>query len=217
MQFQKEQLLLYAITDKGSTDNETFYTQIREALEGGITMLQLREKDLDETTFIAEAKKIKDLCHTFDVPLIINDNLNVALQSNADGIHVGITDTPVREIRQKTGSHFIIGATAKTIAQAKAAEADGADYLGAGAVFPSPTKQNAIRITKQELHAICTSVTIPTVAIGGINQKNITELSGGGMSGIAVVSAIFAAEDIKTTTKNLKETITKIIKTGEPT
>ena len=217
MQFQKEQLLLYAITDKGNTDNETFFTQIREALEGGITMLQLREKILDETTFIEEAKKIKDLCHAYNVPLIINDNLNVAIQSGADGIHVGITDTPVREIRKKTNRHFIIGATAKTIAQAKTAEADGADYLGVGAVFPSPTKQNAIRITKQELHTICTSVTIPAVAIGGINKKNIPELSGGGMSGIAVVSAIFAAKNIKTATENLKETITNIIKTGEPT
>lgn len=217
MQFQKEQLLLYAITDKGNTDNETFFTQIREALEGGITMLQLREKNLDETAFIEEAKKIKDLCHAYNVPLIINDNLNVAMQSDADGIHVGITDTPVREIRKKTNRHFIIGATAKTIAQAKTAEIDGADYLGVGAVFPSPTKQNAIRITKQELHTICTSVTIPTVAIGGINQKNIIELNGGGMSGIAVVSAIFAAKNIKTATENLKETITNIIKTGEPT
>jgi len=217
MQFHKEHLLLYAITDKGNTDNETFLTQIKEALEGKITMLQLREKNLDENSFIKEAKKVKELCHAYRVPLIINDNINVAILSGADGVHVGITDTPVSEIRKKTGSQLIIGATAKTIEQAKAAEAAGADYLGVGAVFPSPTKQNAVRITRKELHAICTSVSIPTVAIGGISLNNITELAGGGMSGAAVVSAIFAAENIKDRTSALKEAITKIINTGELT
>lgn len=215
MQFHKEQLLLYAITDKGAASSETFFNQIKEALEGGITMLQLREKNLDEASFIEEAKKVKELCRPYHVPLIINDNIEVAKKSGADGVHVGITDTPVSEIRKQTDPDFIIGATAKTIEQAKAAEAAGADYLGVGAVFPSPTKQNAVRITKEDLRAICTSVSIPAVAIGGITLLNLTELTGGGMSGASVVSAIFAAENIKDTTAALKETITKIVKTGD--
>lgn len=205
MKFEKEMLLLYGITDRAWEGRQTLYEQVEEALEGGITILQLREKNLKEEDFIREAVEIRNLCHKYNVPLIINDNVQVALKSGADGVHVGITDTPVAEIRELTGENFIIGATAKTVEQAKEAEKSGADYLGVGAVFPSSTKKTAIRITKEELQKICSSVKIPAVAIGGITDENISEIKGGGMSGIAVVSAIFGAENIKEAAVELKE------------
>lgn len=205
MKFCKDMLLLYAVTDRKDADSQALYKQVEAALKGGVTILQLREKNLDEDEFIREAVKIKELCHSYDVPLIINDNVEVALKSGADGVHVGIEDTPVAEIRKRVPSDFIIGATAKTVAQAQEAETSGADYIGVGAVFPSPTKKNAVRITKSELKEICSSVSIPAVAIGGICYDNADELIKGGMSGIAVVSAVFSAEDIESATKKLKE------------
>lgn len=203
--FNKDMLLLYAVTDRSFVGRQTLYEQVEDALKGGVTIVQLREKNLDEDEFVAEAMQIKELCRRYNVPLIINDNVDVALKSGADGVHVGIEDAPVAEIRRKVGKNFIIGATAKTVEQAQSAEKAGADYLGVGAVFPSPTKKNAIRITNGQLKEICSSVSIPAVAIGGISLKNVDELEGGGMDGIAVVSAIFAAEDIKGTTAELKK------------
>ncbi len=205
MKFEKEMLLLYGITDRAWEEKQTLYEQVEEALKGGITILQLREKNLKEEDFIREAVEIRNLCHKYNVPLIINDNVQVALKSGADGVHVGITDTPVAEIRKLTGKNFIIGATAKTVEQAKEAEKSGADYLGVGAVFPSSTKKTAIRITKEELQKICSSVKIPAVAIGGITGENISGIKGAGMDGIAVVSAIFGAENIKEAAVELKE------------
>lgn len=205
MKFNKDMLLLYAVTDRSWVGQQTLCEQIEDALKGGVTLVQLREKNLDEEEFIREAIKVKELCHRFGVPLIINDNVDIALKSGADGVHVGIEDAPVSEIRKRTGKDFIIGATAKTIKQAQAAEAAGANYLGVGAVFPSPTKKNAIRITNEQLYEICSSVSIPAVAIGGINSDNISEIRRGIVSGIAVVSAIFAASDIKKATAELKE------------
>ena len=211
MKFQKDMLLLYAVTDRSWTGRQTLYEQIEDALKGGVTLVQLREKNLEEEAFIAEAVQIKELCHRYQVPLIINDNVDVALKSGADGVHVGIEDAPVADIRKKVGKDFIIGATAKTDEQAKNAEAAGADYLGVGAVFPSPTKKNAIRITNEQLKEICSSVSIPAVAIGGISRDNVLEIKGGGMDGIAVVSAIFAAEDIQTATADLKEKVKEVV------
>lgn len=205
MNFSKEMLLLYAVTDRSWVGRQSLYEQIEDALKGGVTIVQLREKNLADDEFVAEAIKIKELCHRYHVPLIINDNVDVALKSGADGVHVGIEDIPVSKIRKKVGKDFIIGATAKTVEQAKAAEKAGADYLGVGAVFPSPTKKNAIRITTEQLKEICSSISIPAVAIGGISLENIMEIKGGGMDGIAVVSAIFAADDIQKTTAELKE------------
>ena len=205
MKFNKNMLLLYAVTDRSWVGRQTLYEQIEEALKGGITCLQLREKNLSEEDFINEANKVKELCCRYNVPLIINDNLDVALNCGADGVHVGIEDTPVCEIRKRTDKDFIIGATAKTVKQATAAQKAGADYIGVGAVFPSPTKKNAIRITTEQLKNICSSVDIPSVAIGGIGLDNVSELAGGGIDGIAVVSAIFASEDIQKTTALLKE------------
>lgn len=205
MIFSEDMLTLYAVTDRHWAERLSLYEQVELALQGGVTMVQLREKNLNEAEIIAEAKELKQLCRRYNVPLMINDNADIALAVGADGVHVGIEDAPVAEIRRKAGSDFIIGATAKTVVQAQAAEAAGADYLGVGAVFPSPTKQNAIRITTEQLKTICASVSIPAVAIGGIDLQNMEELKGGGMKGFAVVSAIFGAEDIKTAAEKLKE------------
>lgn len=211
MIFHKEMLLLYAVTDQAWVGKKSLYQQIEEAICGGVTMVQLREKNMTEESFIEEAMQIRELCHAHQIPLIINDHVDIALKSGADGVHVGIEDAPVEEIRRKVGKDFIIGATAKNVEQAIAAQQAGADYLGVGAVFPSSTKKNAIRITKEQLKEITSSVSIPTVAIGGITLENMKQLSGGGMDGIAVVSAIFGAEDIRNTTEKLKRKIIDMI------
>ncbi len=211
MNFNKDMLLLYAVTDRSLAKNKSFYEQIEKALMGGITTLQLREKNLNEEDFIKEAIMVKKLCEKYDVPLIINDNLTVALESGADGVHVGAEDMTVAEIRESAPRGFIIGATAKTVAQAQAAERDGADYLGVGAVFPSPTKKEAVRITTQRLKEITSSVAIPAVAIGGICAENVAQLKGGGMCGIAAVSAIFGAENITEAAENLKNKVIQVI------
>ena len=211
MRLEKDRLLLYAVTDRSWTGQQSLYEQIEAALKGGVTMVQLREKHLSEDELVAEAIQIKELCHRYEVPLIINDNVDAALKSGADGVHVGIEDAPVSEIRRRAGDDFIIGATAKTTEQAKAAEAAGADYLGVGAVFPSPTKKNAIRITPQDLREICGSVAIPAVAIGGITEDNVSQIKGGGMAGVAVVSAIFAAQDIQKAAAELKTKVKAVV------
>lgn len=205
MKFDSRQLLLYAVTDRAWTGRQTLYEQIESALQGGATMIQLREKNLSDEDFIREAVQVKALCSRYNVPLIINDRPVVALKSGADGVHVGIEDQPVEEIRRAAGKGFIIGATAKTVEQAQKAQAAGADYLGVGAVFPSPTKKNAIRITAGQLREICASVSIPAVAIGGISKQNMPELMGTGIHGVAVVSAVFSAGDIKAACKELRE------------
>ncbi len=205
MNFCADQLLLYAVTDRAWVGRQTLTEQIEDALRGGVTMVQLREKELTEDVFTAEAVEVKALCHRYGVPLIIDDNVDVALKSGADGVHVGIEDTPVAEIRARAGRDFIIGATAKTVEQARAAQTAGADYLGVGAVFPSPTKKNAVRITVEQLREICAAVTIPAVAIGGISQDNIRKLRGGGMRGVAVISALFGADDIAGAARALKQ------------
>lgn len=211
IEFNNGSLLLYAVTDRSWTGKHTLYEQVEDALKGGVTCVQLREKELDEETFVKEAIEIKELCHKYGVPLIINDNLEVALKSGADGIHVGAEDITVAEIRRKVNKEFIIGATAKNVEQARKAEKDGADYLGVGAVFTSPTKKNAVRITAKQLNEICNSVSIPAVAIGGISLDNVSEIAGCGMNGIAVISAIFEADDIIETTKKLKDIVIDII------
>ena len=204
MRFDREMLRLYAVTDRAWVGRQTLSEQIEDALRGGVTLVQLREKNLSKEEFVAEAKAVLALCRQYGVPLIINDRLDVALESGADGVHVGIEDAPVSEIRRQAGPDFIIGATAKTVAQARAAQTAGADYLGVGAVFPSPTKRNAIRITAEALREICSSVSIPAVAIGGISAENAPSLKGCGMAGIAVVSAIFGASDIQQAAAGLR-------------
>lgn len=205
----KEQLLLYAVTDNTWTGKYTLQEQIEQALLGGVTLLQLREKNLSEEEYLTKAIEIKKICERFCVPLIINDNVEVALKSGADGVHVGTGDMAVRQIRKRAGENFIIGATAKTVEQALTAQAEGADYLGVGAVFPSPTKKNAIRITKEQLLEITGAVEIPCVAIGGITLENAEEIRDSGICGIAVVSAVFGAQDIRAACRELKEIVQK--------
>ena len=211
MQFNSEQLLLYAVTDRAWVGKQTLLEQIEDALTGGATLIQLREKELDADAFLREAVQIRTICHRNGVPLIINDNVDVALKAGADGVHVGIEDAPVADIRHRVGANFIIGATAKTVEQAQLAQESGADYLGVGAVFPSPTKRSAIRISADQLRAICESVHIPAVAIGGISLENARELCGCGVQGIAVVSAIFAAQDIPSATKALRRAALDVV------
>jgi len=211
MQFDRKQLLLYAITDRACIGQRGFDQAIEKALTGGVTMLQLREKNLSDAELIAEAKRIKAICARYHVPLIINDNYRAAIAAGADGVHVGITDAPVTEIRKTAGDDFIIGATAKTVEQARLAEESGADYLGVGAVFPSPTKTDALRITPAQFREIARSVTIPAVAIGGITEQNLPELTGIGATGFAVVSAVFAADDITARCRQLKALASGIV------
>ena len=214
MRFERDMLLLYAVTDRAWTGKQSLDEQVEEALQGGVTLVQLREKRLSKEQLIEEARRITALCHRYGVPLIVNDDYEAALAAGADGVHVGIEDTPVAAIRARAGKNFIIGATAKTVEQAQRAEREGADYLGVGAVFPSPTKQSAIRITNEQLREICASVTIPAVAIGGITQKNVASLKGSDMAGIAVVSAIFGADNILAATRSLKECAIEVTRGG---
>ncbi len=216
MNFTAQNLLLYAVTDRAWVGRQTLLEQIESALKGGATLVQLREKDLPRLDYIREAAQATALCHRYGVPLIVNDSLEVALKSGADGVHVGIEDQPVAEIRRQAGKGFLIGATAKTVEQARAAQAAGADYLGVGAVFPSPTKKNAIRITTGQLREICASVSIPCVAIGGISRENLPALAGGGMDGFALVSAIFSQPDIEAACRELRALAERTVKEGNP-
>lgn len=203
MKFFKNQLLLYVITDRMSQPIP-LAEQVRQALQGGATAVQLREKELNGERLLHEAFEVKKVCREFGVPFIVNDSFELAIKCQADGVHVGIGDEPVAEIRKKAPKGFIIGATAKTVTQAIAAQAAGADYLGVGALFPSITKPDAVRITKEKLKEICAAVQIPVVAIGGITRFNLEELKGSGMSGFAFVSAVFAENDICAATRILK-------------
>lgn len=197
MKFKSEQLSLYAITDRNCLKGRNIAEQVEQAILGGVTCIQLREKNLSTEKLAEEAEEVLKICRQYGVPLIINDDYKAAVEIGADGVHVGIEDAPVAEIRRFAGEDFIIGATAKTVEQARFAEISGADYIGVGAIFPSPTKKNAIRITPEKLREICASVSIPAVAIGGITAENVSGIKNCGQSGIAVVSAIFAAEDVK--------------------
>ena len=174
--------------------------------------MQLREKELKDTDFLAEAKELKVLCARYGVPLIINDNVEIALEVDADGVHVGQEDMDARDVRGLIGPDKILGVTAKTIEQAQKAQRAGADYLGSGAVFGSTTKLNARPMTKALLQSICQSVTIPVVAIGGIHRGNIASLAGTGIRGAAVVSGIFSAADIEEECRVLRVEIAKIVK-----
>ena len=205
MRFHKDMLLLYAVTDRRGLSRRILEEQIEEALLGGATLIQLREKGLPQAELVGEAKRVAELCHRYGVPLIVNDDGEAARLSGADGVHVGAEDQPVATLRRRFGPDFIIGATAKTVEQARAAETAGADYLGVGALFPSPTKSQAIRITRERLREICGAVNIPAVAIGGLNQDNLSAVAGCGVAGVAVVSAVFGAEDIRRATAALKE------------
>ena len=201
---KKEDLLLYAVTDRHWLSEETLYDQVEKALKGGATFIQLREKNLDDESFYKEAVEIQALCKKYHVPFVINDNVDIAVKINADGVHVGQSDMEALDVRAKLGSDKIIGVSAQTVEQALLAEKHGADYLGVGAVFPTGSKDDADDVSHETLKAICDAVNIPVIAIGGITYDNVTELSGTGIVGIAVISAIFGAGDIEKATDELK-------------
>ena len=208
MKFSKEEIrksmLLYAVTDQAwLKEGESLVDVVKEVLKNGATFLQIREKDLREDAFEAEAKRLKDICAEYHVPYVVNDNVEIALSCNADGVHVGQSDIKGRDIRAIIGEDKILGISAGTVEEACAAERAGADYIGVGAVFGTSTKKNARNMSVEQLKEIVNAVTIPVVAIGGINEKNIAELEESGIDGVAVVSAIFAAEDPGLATKNL--------------
>lgn len=207
----KLDLRLYAVTDRAWTKNQTLQEQLETALKAGVTLVQLREKDLDEDAFLAEAGEIKKLTDRYGVPLIINDNVSVALACDAAGVHVGQSDLEAGEVRRLLGAGKILGVTAKTVEQAKRAEAAGADYLGSGAVFGTTTKKDAKPMTRDLLWEITRSVKIPVVAIGGINRENVSLLANTGIAGAAVVSGIFAEEDIAGAVRELRRKIDTVI------
>ena len=212
MKFAESMLRLYAVTDRSWVGTQALYEQVEQALRGGATCVQLREKELNDTDFLAEARELKALCARYGVPLIINDNVELALEVDADGVHVGQEDMDARDVRGLIGPDKILGVTAKTVEQAQKAQQAGANYLGSGAVFGSTTKLNARPMTKELLQSICESVQIPVVAIGGIHRGNIAFLAGTGIRGAAVVSGIFSAVDIAEECRILRAEIDKIVK-----
>ncbi|MCI5528827.1 MAG: thiamine phosphate synthase [Blautia sp.] len=212
MNCDKKDLLLYAVTDRAWLRGETLYGQVEKALKGGATFMQLREKNLDEEHFLQEAVEIKELCKKYHVPFVINDNVDIAVKMDADGVHVGQSDMEAGDVRAKLGPDKIVGVSAQTVEQAVLAEKRGADYLGVGAVFSTGTKLDADDVSYETLKAICEAVSIPVVAIGGITKDNLMELKGSGIDGIAVVSAIFAQENIEEATKELRSRTEEMLK-----
>lgn len=211
MNVNNESLLLYAVTDRKWTGAQTLAEQVEEALEGGATFVQLREKTLKEAEFLEEAKELKKLCAKYNVPFVINDNVSIALAMDADGVHIGQDDMEAGAVREKLGPDKIIGVSAQTVEQALLAEKRGADYLGVGAVFPTESKDDAAEVSKETLKAICSAVSIPVVAIGGVSKENIGELAGTGIAGAAVISAIFGSKDIKNAASELKKAVRETI------
>ena len=206
MRLNKEDLLLYAVTDRRwLKEGETLVTRTEEAIDGGVTFVQLREKDLDEENFEREGRELKELCRKRGVPFVINDNVELAAKLDADGVHVGQSDMEALDVRRIIGEDKILGVSAQTVEQAVTAEKHGADYLGVGAVFPTGSKDDAAEVSYDTLRAICDAVKIPVIAIGGITEENVTELSKSGICGIAVISALYAKEDIKSAAQRLRK------------
>lgn len=211
MKCDRKDLVLYAVTDRSWLGGKTLTQRVREALEGGATFIQLREKNLNEEAFLSEAKEIQKLCWEYQVPFVINDNVKLAEEIGADGVHVGQSDMEAEDVRKRLGPDKIIGVSAQTVEQAKRAEQHGADYLGVGAVFPTGSKADAVEVSHETLKEICGAVQIPVIAIGGISKDNVMELKGSGICGVAVISAIFASKDIKTAAAELKASVEEMI------
>lgn len=214
MKCDKKAMLLYAVTDRAWVGKQSLYEQVESALKGGATCVQLREKKLDDAAFLDEAIKIGALCKNYGVPFFINDNVEVAIKCHADGIHVGQDDMKAAEVRKKVGNDMIIGVSVHSVEEALEAVKNGADCLGVGAVFSTSTKVDANVLPKETLRDICAAVDIPVVAIGGINKSNISALSGSGVDGVALVSAIFGADDIENECRLLKKLSEDMVKTG---
>lgn len=203
MRCDKKSMLLYAVTDRAWVGKKTLYEQVEAALKGGVTCVQLREKELSDDKFLDEAIRMKALCEKYNVPFIINDNVSVAVKCGADGIHIGQNDMTANDVRAKIGDKMILGVSVQTVEQAIIAQNSGADYLGIGAVFNTSTKLDASIVSHEILRDICRVTQIPVVAIGGIYKHNILKLSGTGIDGVALVSAIFASENIEVECREL--------------
>lgn len=195
---------LYFITDSTNYSEEEFLSRVEQALQGGVTLLQLREKEKSTREYIELAEKVHELAKRYQVPLIIDDRVDVALAIDAEGVHVGASDMPVATARKLMGEDKIVGATAKTVPWAKEAYEQGADYLGVGAIFPTTTKVKTVLTSTDTLRDICNAVPIPANAIGGLNKDNIDVLKGIPIAGICVVSAIMKADNPKTAAEELK-------------
>ncbi len=211
MNCAKKDLTLYAITDRHWLKDETLYDQVKKAIEGGATFIQLREKHLNKEEFLQEALEIQALCAEYKVPFVVNDDVDIALKIDADGVHVGQSDMQAGDVRAQLGPDKIIGVSARTVEQALLAEENGADYLGVGAVFATSSKEDAVEVGPEVLKAICSAVSIPVVAIGGITRDNVRQLEGSGISGIAVISAIFAQPDVRAAAAELRQITEKIL------
>ena len=205
MKCDKKAMLLYAVTDRAWIGKQSLYEQVESALKGGATCVQLREKELDDETFLNEAMEISALCKRYGVPFFINDNVESAIKCHADGIHVGQEDMEAAQVRQRVGNDMMIGVSAHSVEEALEAVKNGADCLGVGAMFSTSTKTNVNVLPKETLRDICAAVDIPVVAIGGIGKSNISQLAGTGVDGIALVSAIFAADDIENECRLLRK------------
>ena len=212
MKCAEEYMRLYAVTDRAWVGGQTLYQQVESALKGGVTCVQLREKEMDEEAYLKEAFELHDLCKKYNVPFFINDNVDIAIRCHAEGIHVGQDDIAAAQVRQRVGEGVMIGVSAHTVQEALDAVAHGADYLGVGAVFATHTKTDVSEMPRQTLLDICNAVDVPVVAIGGIHKENILQLKGTGVDGVALVSAIFAAKDIEAECRELRALSEQIVK-----
>lgn len=210
MKFDERRLRLYAVTDRAWTGRQSLYEQVECALRGGATCVQLREKALDEAEFLREARQLRALCRRYDVPFIVNDNVEVALACGADGVHVGQEDLNAACVRERVGPDMLIGVSAHSVEEAVQAVENGADYLGVGAVFSTSTKADANVLPADTLRAICAAAAVPVVAIGGITADNLERLAGTGIAGVALVSAIFSAEDIAAACRTLRSRVERL-------
>lgn len=205
MKCDKKAMLLYAVTDRAWVGKQSLYEQVESALKGGTTCVQLREKELDDEAFLNEAIEISALCKQYRVPLFINDNVEIAIKCHADGIHVGQEDMEAAQVRQRVGDDMMIGVSVHSVEEALEAVKNGADCLGVGAMFSTSTKTDVNILPKETLRDICGAVNIPVVAIGGIGKSNISQLASTGVDGVALVSAIFAADDIESECRLLRK------------
>ncbi|MGI5931296.1 MAG: thiamine phosphate synthase [Eubacterium sp.] len=217
MKFDKKSLLLYAVTDRHWLRGRTLYEAVEQALKGGVSFLQVREKDdmrLPHDEYLKEALQLRDLCRRYQVPFVVDDDVDLALETDADGVHVGQNDMEAGNVREKLGPDKILGVSAHTVEEAVLAQKRGADYLGVGAVFPTGSKDDAEQVDRSVLTAICRAVDIPVIAIGGITRDNVPALSGTGIVGIAVISAIFAKEDIQAAARDLRRQTLQAVDQG---
>lgn len=209
---KSDDLLLYGVTDRRGLGGLSLAEAVRQSLDGGVTFVQLREKHLGREEFAAEALALKALCAEYGVPFVINDDVELAAEVDADGVHVGQSDMAAGDVRARIGEGKILGVSAQTVEQAVAAEKCGADYLGVGAVFPTSSKDDAEDVSYDTLRDICNAVSIPVIAIGGITAANAAKLSGSGICGVAVISAIYCADDIAKAARTMRAAVEEAVK-----